>query len=250
MTPARISGVSMLPPCASGTSDERASRLAGRHPDRAVHRVHRQVDCVVAEPGLEAAQPVGPVELPDPHHLGQRVLQRRGGVGGGERAEQRHGRGRRPVPGRLDRRRSGPRACRRARRPPRRTGRSAGSRTGTRSPRETRSPTPRTRPAKQSSVNSSSTVPGATRATGGDAAERPGVLGRRTAGRSATGIASVSAPPSHVGVGRRGSSSRCTRATSATRGGWRRRARSGRARRAPSRRHRRARRRRSAGSAW
>ena len=32
MTPARISGVSMLPPWASGTSDERASRLAGATP--------------------------------------------------------------------------------------------------------------------------------------------------------------------------------------------------------------------------
>src|SRR5207248_3675024 len=33
--------------------------------------------------------------------------------------------------------------------------------------RDTRSPVPRTRPAKQSSVNSSSTVPGTTRAAGG-----------------------------------------------------------------------------------
>ena len=44
VTPARISGVSMLPPCAAGVMLIRTSPAAGRDPDGAVHRVQRQVD--------------------------------------------------------------------------------------------------------------------------------------------------------------------------------------------------------------
>ncbi len=84
--------------------DERGPRLQVRwcHPDRAVHRVHRKVHRVLTEPGLEAAQPIEPVELIDPHHLGQRFLQARRGMGRGQRPEQRDRAGRGPVPGRLD----------------------------------------------------------------------------------------------------------------------------------------------------
>ena len=70
--------------------------------DGTVHRVHRQVHREVAEAGGEPAHPLAAVQLPDPHHLGQRVLQGRRQVGGGQRAELGYRRRRRPVAGRFD----------------------------------------------------------------------------------------------------------------------------------------------------
>ena len=102
MTPARISGC----PCSRRTRQAPAPtgpRGWRRHPDGPVHRVHRQFGGEVAVPGGEAAAALVTVELPDPHDLGQRILQRGGEMGGGQRAEQRHGGRRGPVPARLDR---------------------------------------------------------------------------------------------------------------------------------------------------
>ena len=78
-------------------------QVGRRDPDRAVHGVHRQVHRVVALPGGEPAGAARAVELPHPDQFRQRLVQQRGGVGGRQRAEQRHGGGRAPVPGGLDR---------------------------------------------------------------------------------------------------------------------------------------------------
>jgi hypothetical protein len=43
VTPAGISRVSMFPPCASGTSEDRVSNAAGGDTHRAVHRIEGRV---------------------------------------------------------------------------------------------------------------------------------------------------------------------------------------------------------------
>ena len=165
-SPARISGVSMLPPCASGTSEERTSHAGRRDADRAVHRIHRQLDAevAVARPRTARCRCVRSTLVdPDRSRAAAPAASRCGRVAG-QRAEERDGRRRGPVPGRLDRdevqreRVAGLGALDVER---------AGLRVegGDRSPRA-RSSTARTRPAKQSSVHTSSTSPGLTFITG------------------------------------------------------------------------------------
>ena len=100
MVPGRISGVSMLPPNLSGTRDERTSRPAGATPTVPSIGATGSSEPQVAPVRLEQDRVPHPVELVDPGQLGQRLLQQRGPVGAGERAEERD-RGRRaPVAGR------------------------------------------------------------------------------------------------------------------------------------------------------
>ena len=165
MTPARISGVSMLPPWASGTSAERTSRFAGatptvpcmgsigrstvKSPNRASNRHSRAArsschihttsgsgSCSVAVRWVE-------VRAPNSGTVVDAAQSRAGSMDTKCTA--------RVSPGTAPSTWNGP-VC--------------GFTNGNSTTSETRSPVPRTRPAKQSSVNSSSTVPGAMRATG------------------------------------------------------------------------------------
>ena len=74
----------------------------------------------------EPAQLLVPVELPDPHDFLERLVEQRGQVRPGQRAEQRHRGRRRPVARGRSWTRSAPRRCRPARPPRSRTARSAG----------------------------------------------------------------------------------------------------------------------------
>lgn len=165
MTPARISGVSMFPPCASGTSAERASRLAGATPTvpcigsigRAISKSlsrarKRQVrrsrssshiqttsgsgGCRVAVVWVEVSAPKsGTVVDAAQSRAGSTDTKCTATVSPGSAPSMWKG----PV---------------------------CGLRKGNSQTSDTRSFSDRTRPAKQSSVNRSRTVPGAMRATG------------------------------------------------------------------------------------
>ena len=102
MVPARICGVSMLPPNRSGTSELRTSFAGRGHTDRPEHRRERQVDGELAVPGLELQRAARAVEMVDPRRVGQRILQRRSAVGASQPAEERDRGRRRPVARRLD----------------------------------------------------------------------------------------------------------------------------------------------------
>ena len=102
MTPARISGVSMFPPCASGTSEDRASNAAGRHPPcRASDRgAGWRCDRLRSRGRPPCARP-GPPRRSRPARGAGRAERRPSR--GRERPEQRHRAGGGPVAGRLDR---------------------------------------------------------------------------------------------------------------------------------------------------
>ena len=101
--PARICGVSMLPPKRSGTSEERTSPPAGATPTVPSIGSTRQLDAVVAVPGGEGDGVAVAVELVDPGGVRQRVLQRDDAVGARHAAEERDGRRGAPVARRLQR---------------------------------------------------------------------------------------------------------------------------------------------------
>ena len=165
MTPARISGVSMLPPCASGTSAERTSRFAGatptvpcigsigrstvKSPKRAANRHTRlprsssQIHTTSGSGSCRVAVRWVEVSAPNRGTVVDAAQSRAGSIDTKCTASV--------SPGSAPSTWNGP-VC--------------GFTNGNSITRDTRSPVPRTRPAKQSSVNSSSTVPGATRAAG------------------------------------------------------------------------------------
>jgi NTP pyrophosphatase (non-canonical NTP hydrolase) len=89
---------------AEGVRHQRAAdlQIGGGHPEGPVHGVHRQIHVIARPAGLKTTRPGRSIELPNPHDLGERVVQHGGVAGPGERPEQRHGGGRSPVPGRLD----------------------------------------------------------------------------------------------------------------------------------------------------
>ncbi len=141
--------------------------VGGRDADRAVHRVHRQVHRVVA---FRAARTGRSRCARSSCHIhtssGQRILQGAVACVLVKRAEQRHGGGRRPVPARLDRDEVHRQRVARLRAlDVERAGLRVEVRELAHLARRGRS-RPRTRPAKQSSVNSSRIAPGLTRATG------------------------------------------------------------------------------------
>ena len=96
MAPARICGVSMLPPKRSGTSELRTSPPGGATPTvpsiGSIGSSTRRSTEVATKPTVFRA----PVDLVDPGGVGQRVLERGDPVGAGQPAEER------------DRRRGGP----------------------------------------------------------------------------------------------------------------------------------------------
>ena len=101
--PARICGVSMLPPKRSGTSEERTSPPAGATPTvPSIGSSGSSMRWSLCRAAKATVLRVA-VELVDPGGVGQRVLQRDDAVGAGHAAEERDRRRRAPVAGRLER---------------------------------------------------------------------------------------------------------------------------------------------------
>ena len=103
MVPARICGVSMLPPKRSGTRELRTSPPGGATPTvpsigSTGRSIRRSLCCAAKVTVL-----LRPVQLVDPGGVRQRVLQGGDAVGAGQAAEERDRRRGAPVPGGLHR---------------------------------------------------------------------------------------------------------------------------------------------------
>src|SRR2546430_871287 len=186
----------MLPPCASGTSEERTSRFAGatptvpcmgsigrstvKSPKRASNRHSRaarsscQIHTTSGSGSCRVAVRCVEVSAPNRGTVVDAAQSRAGSIDTKCTATV--------SPGSAPSTWNGP-VC--------------GFTNGNSTTSETRSPVPRTRPAKQSSVNSSSTVPGAIRATGG---APPKVhTNSPAAGRYRNSVMLLQVDPAHVG---------------------------------------------------